>query len=619
MLSPLLQRLQDTLENPGLYRPLTAEEQAELFLTLFAPKAKRKVKVIQGIDGKTPEKDKDYLSKETSEQLIAELASKTKAELEALIATKLASVTNGKDGSDAVITPELVASIAELAQSMIVLPDFHALLTMEPEAIRNALELLSDGEKLVQEAIEGLPEDLEDIRRRLDKSQNIIAAGVTQAGVLRLIEENATALPVGGTTGQVLAKASNTDGDAEWVNPGAGAAAWGDITGTLSNQTDLQTALNGKANSLGVDDNYVTDAEKTKLSNLSGVNTGDQDLSSYLTSATAATTYEPIKGADDNFVTDAEKVKLANLSGTNSGDQTSIVGITGTKAQFNTAVTDGDILYTDAIGVTVQGYSAVLAATTASFTTADETKLDGIAAGAEVNVNADWNAISGDAQILNKPTISGSNTGDQTTIVGITGTKAQFDTAVTDGNFLYVGDVTTNATHTGDVTGATALTIDKTAITGKTVVTALGTDYVLISDTSDTGNLKKALLSDVITPGTNLTYTAATRVIASDTGTDATLPLMSSADAGLVPASGGGTTNFLRADGTFAAPTASATITTQEEGVSLSTTVTTLNFTGAGVTASGAGATTTIDIPGGAGGGVSLGLSLVVARNYLRM
>ena len=30
---------------------------------------------------------------------------------------------------------------------------------------------------------------------------------------------------------------------------------------------------------------------------------------------------------------------------------------------------------------------------------------NGVAAGAEVNVNADWNATSGDAQILNKPTI----------------------------------------------------------------------------------------------------------------------------------------------------------------------------------------------------------------------
>ena len=39
------------------------------------------------------------------------------------------------------------------------------------------------------------------------------------------------------------------------------------------------------------------------------------------------------------------------------------------------------------------------------FTNTLKTKLDGIQDGAEVNVNADWNATSGDAQILNKPTI----------------------------------------------------------------------------------------------------------------------------------------------------------------------------------------------------------------------
>ena len=35
----------------------------------------------------------------------------------------------------------------------------------------------------------------------------------------------------------------------------------------------------------------------------------------------------------------------------------------------------------------------------------EKTKLTGIAVGAEVNVNPDWNATTGDAQILNKPTI----------------------------------------------------------------------------------------------------------------------------------------------------------------------------------------------------------------------
>jgi hypothetical protein len=53
---------------------------------------------------------------------------------------------------------------------------------------------------------------------------------------------------------------------------------------------------------------------------------------------------------------------------------------------------------------------------------------------------------------------------------------------------------------------------------------------------------------------TDLSYTASTRVIASSTGSDATLPLFTSAEAGLVAGSGGGTANFLRADGTWAAP-----------------------------------------------------------------
>lgn len=39
-----------------------------------------------------------------------------------------------------------------------------------------------------------------------------------------------------------------------------------------------------------------------------------------------------------------------------------------------------------------------------NFTTTLKNKLDGISSGAEANVNADWNATSGDSQILNKPT-----------------------------------------------------------------------------------------------------------------------------------------------------------------------------------------------------------------------
>jgi hypothetical protein len=59
---------------------------------------------------------------------------------------------------------------------------------------------------------------------------------------------------------------------------------------------------------------FVTSADITKLGNLSGTNTGDQDLSSYLTTSSAASTYEPLKGVDDNYVTDADITKLGYIS-----------------------------------------------------------------------------------------------------------------------------------------------------------------------------------------------------------------------------------------------------------------------------------------------------------------
>lgn len=227
--------------------------------------------------------------------------------------------------------------------------------------------------------------------------------------------------------------------------------------------------------------------------------------------------------------------------------------------------------------------SAVLAATTASFLTADETKLDGIEAGADVtdatNVAAAGafmkavddadditegitnklmsatertklsgiatgaTANSSDATLLNRANHTGTQTAstvsdfntaalaaapaETATTVGtlISGAtdkatpvdadsvalsdsaasnilkklswsnikatlKAYFDT-------LYATVGQANATHSGDVTGSGALTIDPSAITGKTTVTAVGADYILISDTSDSGNLKKALVSDL--------------------------------------------------------------------------------------------------------------------------
>jgi hypothetical protein len=69
-------------------------------------------------------------------------------------------------------------------------------------------------------------------------------------GVMGPMGPSGVGIVSGGTTGQVLAKKSNADYDTEWVNQsgggGGGSSSWGSITGTLSSQTDLQTALDLK-------------------------------------------------------------------------------------------------------------------------------------------------------------------------------------------------------------------------------------------------------------------------------------------------------------------------------------------------------------------------------------
>ena len=59
----------------------------------------------------------------------------------------------------------------------------------------------------------------------------------------------------------------------------------------------LKAVADTKAPALGSDDNYVTDAEKVKIANLSGTNTGDQDLSGYLTTSAAPELIRDTMGA----------------------------------------------------------------------------------------------------------------------------------------------------------------------------------------------------------------------------------------------------------------------------------------------------------------------------------
>jgi nitrogen fixation protein len=126
---------------------------------------------------------------------------------------------------------------------------------------------------------------------------------------------------------------------------------------------------------------------------------------------------------------------------------------------------------------------------TEDYTTTEKNKLAGIASGAEVNVNADWNATSGDAQILNKPTIP-SVTG----FVPYTGATTNVDL----GEFeLKAGQVTLDITPTGTPTVGTTkwndnLGSSETTLKGGTVVLKNGVDLV-------------ARVVNKVTPNTTLT------------------------------------------------------------------------------------------------------------------
>jgi hypothetical protein len=100
------------------------------------------------------------------------------------------------------------------------------------------------------------------------------------------------------------------------------------------------------------------------------------------------------------------------------------------------------------------------------YTTAEKSKLAGIEAGAEVNVNADWNAVSGDAQILNKPDLSTYAT-DSELVAGLA-TKENIITAGTTSQY-FRGDKTF---QTLDKTAVGLENVDNTSDANKPISTA---------------------------------------------------------------------------------------------------------------------------------------------------
>jgi hypothetical protein len=210
---------------------------------------------------------------------------------------------------------------------------------------------------------------------------------------------------------------------------------------------------------------------------------------------------------------------------------------------------------------------------TNAFTDADRTKLDGIAPGATANAS--------DAQLRDRATHTGTQA-----ISTVTGLQAALDGKAGAGHSHAVGDVTglqalldgkASATHGHDAATAVEAgfltAADKTKLDGIAPgATANASDAQLRDRATHTGEQAvstvtglqaaldgKAAASHTHTASAISDSTAAGRSMLTAASASAQTALLDTftADAkGLVPASGGGTTNFLRADGMWTAPPA---------------------------------------------------------------
>ena len=303
-----------------------------------------------------------------------------------------------------------------------------------------------------------------------------------------------------------------------------------EVAGVVDSAPAALDTLNELAAALGDDANFsttVTTSIGTKLPLAGGTMTGNIVMSSTETvdgrdlsidgakldgiesGATADQTAAEIRtlvesASDSNVFTDADHTKLNGIETNATADQTASEIKTAYESNSDTNA------FTDAEQTKLSGIEA---AATADQTAAEIRTLVDSASDSNVFTDADHSKLDG---------IEASADVTDATNVNAAGAVMNTDTSTENMNFVIDED---------DMSSNSALKVPT-----QQSVKAYVQDQV--------GSVNAA---------TNLSYTNSTRVIASSTGTNATLPLMSSGDAGLVPASGGGTSKFLRADGTFTA------------------------------------------------------------------
>jgi len=201
------------------------------------------------------------------------------------------------------------------------------------------------------------------------------------------------------------------------------------------------------------------------------------------------------------------------------------VGLNTAKISYTDSAAVG--LNTAKVGITPAQASAIVDNTAKiSFDSTSSTKLGTIAENAEVNVQSDWNAITGDSFILNKPSIVGAPVDS---VFGRTGsviaTSGDYDTSeVTENTNLYYTDVRVTANSAVGLNTAKISFTEQAAVTANTnkisytdaVAVGLNTDKISYTDAVAVGlNTAKISFTEqaAVTANTNkISYTDAVAV-----------------------------------------------------------------------------------------------------------
>jgi hypothetical protein len=246
----ILKKLRLYKTNPDLVQEMKPNEVADIALLVLSQVNLIDKAIKEGrLDGKTPQPDKDYLSKDTALKMLGEaindVISRVDSELgnkgsqlDKAVTEAIQRLQNGKNG---IVTEAEIERAAMLALGMIELPDFNEIistqLTANPESVRDALELLSGDNRYKVEIpdVQGLTEALNQLAQIRTANGGTIGKQQVYGFIRQAIADGtitAGSLPPGGTTGQVLRKQSNADGDADWETIGGAGIVETIVAGT---------------------------------------------------------------------------------------------------------------------------------------------------------------------------------------------------------------------------------------------------------------------------------------------------------------------------------------------------------------------------------------------------